>query len=36
MKDSRLITENKLEQAVSGLWHLPGADVEQDFAYSDA
>jgi len=35
MKDSRLITENKLEQAASGLWHLPGADVEQDFAYSD-
>ena len=35
MKNSRLVTENKLEQAVSGLWHLPGADVEQDFAYSD-
>jgi 2-polyprenyl-3-methyl-5-hydroxy-6-metoxy-1,4-benzoquinol methylase len=35
MKVSNLITENKLEQAVSGLWHLPGADVEQAFAYSD-
>jgi len=35
MTASRLITENNLEQATSGLWHLPGADVEDDFAYSD-
>lgn len=35
MKVSRLITENKLEQAQSGLWHLPGADIDSNFAYSD-
>ncbi|NOY16499.1 MAG: class I SAM-dependent methyltransferase [Gammaproteobacteria bacterium] len=35
MTASRLITENKLEQATSGLWHLPGADVQDDFTYSD-
>ncbi|MEA1890582.1 MAG: class I SAM-dependent methyltransferase [Pseudomonadota bacterium] len=32
---SRLIIDNNLEQAASGLWHLPGADVQNDFAYSD-
>ena len=35
MTISRLITENKLEQAASGLWHLPGAGIKQEFAYSD-
>ena len=35
MTVSNLITENKLEQADSGLWHLPGSDIEQTFAYSD-
>ncbi|GBE09146.1 hypothetical protein BMS3Abin11_02277 [bacterium BMS3Abin11] len=35
MTASRLITENKLEQATSGLWHLLGADVQDDFTYSD-
>ncbi len=35
MMVSRLITENKLEQAQSGLWYLPGADIDSNFAYSD-
>ena len=35
MTVSKLLQENKLEQAASGLWHLPGVDVEQEFAYSD-
>jgi len=35
MTVSKLIKENNLEQAASGLWHLPDADVRNDFAYSD-
>ena len=35
MTVSKLIKENNLEQAASGLWHLPDADVQNDFAYSD-
>lgn len=35
MTVSKLIKGNNLEQAESGLWHLPGADVQNDFAYSD-
>ena len=35
MTISRLITENKLEQAASGLWHLQGAEIQDDFTYSD-
>ena len=35
MTVSKLVKENKLEQSASGLWHLPGDDVEQEFAYSD-
>ncbi len=31
----KLIAENNLEQAETGLWHLPGAEIEQNFAYSD-
>ena len=35
MTVSKLISDNKLEQAATGLWHLPGAVVQNDFAYSD-
>ncbi len=35
MTVSKLISDNKLEQAATGLWHLPGADVQNNFAYSD-
>jgi len=35
MTATRLLTENKLEQAASGLWLLPGVDLQADFAYSD-
>ncbi|MFW2439295.1 MAG: class I SAM-dependent methyltransferase [Arenicellales bacterium] len=35
MTVSRLLTDNKLEQAKSGLWLLPGTDIDSDFAYSD-
>ncbi len=35
MTASTLLTENKLEQATSGLWYLPGVDVQEDFVYSD-
>ena len=31
---SRLLTENKLEQSVEGLWTVPGTE-QQPFAYSD-
>jgi SAM-dependent methyltransferase len=35
MTVSNLITENKLEQAPSGLWHLPDTEIDENFAYSD-
>ena len=35
MTVSKLLNKNNLEQAESGLWYLPGADVHNVFAYSD-
>jgi len=35
MTASRLLTKNNLEQAESGLWHLPGVEIDKGFAYSD-
>ena len=35
MTVSKLLNKNNLEQADSGLWHLPGADVHNVFYYSD-
>ena len=35
MTVSKLLQENKLEQSASGLWHMPGADIKHNFAYSD-
>jgi 2-polyprenyl-3-methyl-5-hydroxy-6-metoxy-1,4-benzoquinol methylase len=35
MVASKLISENKLQQAESGLWHLPDVEVDKNFAYSD-
>ena len=35
MMSSKLIQKNNLERTESGVWHLPCADAEQKFSYSD-